>query len=206
MWESNDISLPRVSLESISLLHSDLIIDSPSSVCWSLFWEMFYKRNWIVSCRWNSFYWLALSPHSKRFSRFSGTLVPSHSPKTRMWRELVIPGLAVKQEWLLISLCEALFTQPTCCFTCVCCAYHQSFLFCVISRFYIWNMHILMSGCFCIFSYLSFKAAMFMEHWKRRQMRLNYEWDLTGFEDEEVSNNTTAFLCERIKGRDPRPT
>ncbi len=26
-----------------------------------------------------------------------------------------------------------------------------------------------------------------MEHWKRRQMRLNYEWDLTGFEDEEVS-------------------
>lgn len=55
-------------------------------------------------------------------------------------------------------------------------------------------------------SYLSFKAAMFMEHWKRRQMRLNYEWDLTGFEDEEVSNNTTAFLCERIKGRDPRPT
>lgn len=31
------------------------------------------------------------------------------------------------------------------------------------------------------------KAAMFMEHWKRLQMRLNYEWDLTGFEDEEVS-------------------
>lgn len=30
-------------------------------------------------------------------------------------------------------------------------------------------------------------AAMFMEHWKRRQMRLNYEWDLTGFEDEEAS-------------------
>jgi len=29
-------------------------------------------------------------------------------------------------------------------------------------------------------------AAFFMEHWKRRQMRLNYEWDLTGFEDEEV--------------------
>lgn len=28
---------------------------------------------------------------------------------------------------------------------------------------------------------------MFMEHWKRRQMRLNYQWDLTGLEDEEVS-------------------
>lgn len=26
-----------------------------------------------------------------------------------------------------------------------------------------------------------------MEHWKRKQMRLNYRWDLTGFEEEEVS-------------------
>ncbi|KAI2561494.1 anoctamin 1, partial [Homo sapiens] len=24
-----------------------------------------------------------------------------------------------------------------------------------------------------------------MEHWKRKQMRLNYRWDLTGFEEEE---------------------
>ena len=31
---------------------------------------------------------------------------------------------------------------------------------------------------------------MFMEHWKRRQMRLNYEWDLTGFEEEEVSHRS----------------
>lgn len=31
-------------------------------------------------------------------------------------------------------------------------------------------------------------AVLFMEHWKRRQMRLNYIWDLTGFgEEEEVS-------------------
>lgn len=30
-------------------------------------------------------------------------------------------------------------------------------------------------------------AATFMEHWKRKQMRLNYRWDLTGFEEEEVS-------------------
>ncbi|KAG8522529.1 Anoctamin-1, partial [Galemys pyrenaicus] len=29
-------------------------------------------------------------------------------------------------------------------------------------------------------------AATFMEHWKRKQMRLNYHWDLTGFEEEEV--------------------
>lgn len=38
----------------------------------------------------------------------------------------------------------------------------------------------LMLACVCV------SAAFFMEHWKRRQMRLNYEWDLTGFEDEEV--------------------
>lgn len=30
-------------------------------------------------------------------------------------------------------------------------------------------------------------AATFMEHWKRKQMRLRYHWDLTGFEEEEVS-------------------
>lgn len=28
-------------------------------------------------------------------------------------------------------------------------------------------------------------AVLFMEHWKRRQMRLNYVWDLTGFGEEE---------------------
>uniref|UniRef100_A0A9J7X6A7 Anoctamin n=1 Tax=Cyprinus carpio carpio TaxID=630221 RepID=A0A9J7X6A7_CYPCA len=33
--------------------------------------------------------------------------------------------------------------------------------------------------------FMSLWAAFFMEHWKRRQMCLNYEWDLTGFEDEE---------------------
>ncbi|TTJ07840.1 Anoctamin-1 [Bagarius yarrelli] len=33
--------------------------------------------------------------------------------------------------------------------------------------------------------FMALWAAFFMEHWKRRQMRLNYEWDLTGFEEEE---------------------
>lgn len=40
-----------------------------------------------------------------------------------------------------------------------------------------------------------------MEHWKRRQMRLNYEWDLTGFEDEEVSwplNMTSPKLSNTL--------
>ena len=38
-------------------------------------------------------------------------------------------------------------------------------------------------------------AATFMEHWKRKQMRLNYRWDLTGFEEEEVSGLSRCGLC-----------
>uniref|UniRef100_A0A8C9V9V8 Anoctamin n=1 Tax=Scleropages formosus TaxID=113540 RepID=A0A8C9V9V8_SCLFO len=34
--------------------------------------------------------------------------------------------------------------------------------------------------------FMSLWAAMFMEHWKRRQMSLTYSWDLSGLEDEEV--------------------
>ncbi|XP_067312257.1 anoctamin-1a isoform X2 [Pseudorasbora parva] len=33
--------------------------------------------------------------------------------------------------------------------------------------------------------FMALWATMFMEHWKRRQMRLNYIWDMTGFEDTE---------------------
>ncbi|XP_066556676.1 anoctamin-1a isoform X2 [Amia ocellicauda] len=33
--------------------------------------------------------------------------------------------------------------------------------------------------------FMALWATMFLEHWKRRQMRLNYKWDLTGFEEEE---------------------
>lgn len=40
-------------------------------------------------------------------------------------------------------------------------------------------------------------ATMFMEHWKRRQMRLNYIWNLTGFEDEGVNvSKQVNGLCE----------
>ena len=45
-----------------------------------------------------------------------------------------------------------------------------------------------------MYIFLCRTAAMFMEHWKRRQMRLNYEWDLTGFEDEEVCASQYIFL------------
>uniref|UniRef100_A0A803XLL9 Anoctamin n=2 Tax=Meleagris gallopavo TaxID=9103 RepID=A0A803XLL9_MELGA len=34
--------------------------------------------------------------------------------------------------------------------------------------------------------FMALWAATFMEHWKRKQMRLNYRWDLTGFEEEEA--------------------
>ncbi|XP_035885709.1 anoctamin-1 isoform X3 [Phyllostomus discolor] len=33
--------------------------------------------------------------------------------------------------------------------------------------------------------FMALWAATFMEHWKRKQMRLNYRWDLTSFEEEE---------------------
>jgi len=41
-------------------------------------------------------------------------------------------------------------------------------------------------GLLVTFALLCHTATMFMEHWKRRQMRLNYVWDMTGFEDSEV--------------------
>ncbi|KAF4082909.1 hypothetical protein AMELA_G00133970 [Ameiurus melas] len=33
--------------------------------------------------------------------------------------------------------------------------------------------------------FMALWATMFMEHWKRRQMRLDYIWDMTGFDEEE---------------------
>uniref|UniRef100_A0A672YAH1 Anoctamin n=1 Tax=Sphaeramia orbicularis TaxID=375764 RepID=A0A672YAH1_9TELE len=44
--------------------------------------------------------------------------------------------------------------------------------------------------------FMALWAVLFMEHWKRRQMRLNYIWDLTGFgEEEEVSQK--QLLCSK---------
>ncbi|XP_048118745.1 anoctamin-1a isoform X1 [Alosa alosa] len=36
--------------------------------------------------------------------------------------------------------------------------------------------------------FMALWATMFMEHWKRRQMRLNYIWDLTGLEEEGLND------------------
>lgn len=37
-----------------------------------------------------------------------------------------------------------------------------------------------------------------MEHWKRKQMRLNYRWDLTGFEEEEVCSFSSDSLASTV--------
>uniref|UniRef100_A0A4W6D115 Anoctamin n=1 Tax=Lates calcarifer TaxID=8187 RepID=A0A4W6D115_LATCA len=42
--------------------------------------------------------------------------------------------------------------------------------------------------------FMALWAVLFMEHWKRRQMRLNYIWDLTGFGEEEEIAVTFAIV------------
>ncbi|XP_028257251.1 anoctamin-1a isoform X2 [Parambassis ranga] len=41
--------------------------------------------------------------------------------------------------------------------------------------------------------FMALWAVLFMEHWKRRQMRLNYLWDLTGFGEEEEDHNRAEY-------------
>lgn len=52
-------------------------------------------------------------------------------------------------------------------------------------------------------------ATMFLEFWKRRQAEIAYEWDLLGYEDEEVglifphqnkSNKGLHCICTGIYG------
>uniref|UniRef100_A0A8C4RPA2 Anoctamin n=1 Tax=Erpetoichthys calabaricus TaxID=27687 RepID=A0A8C4RPA2_ERPCA len=40
--------------------------------------------------------------------------------------------------------------------------------------------------------FMALWASMFLENWKRKQMRLSYYWDLTGLEEEEVSKMFTS--------------
>uniref|UniRef100_A0A8C2G2J9 Anoctamin n=1 Tax=Cyprinus carpio TaxID=7962 RepID=A0A8C2G2J9_CYPCA len=47
--------------------------------------------------------------------------------------------------------------------------------------------------------FMALWATMFMEHWKRRQMRLNYIWDLTSFEDAEVSHPRAEYEFHVMK-------
>ncbi|XP_074515545.1 anoctamin-1-like isoform X1 [Sebastes fasciatus] len=41
--------------------------------------------------------------------------------------------------------------------------------------------------------FMALWAVLFMEHWKRRQMRLNYIWDLTGCGEEEEDHNRAEY-------------
>uniref|UniRef100_A0A665UII3 Anoctamin n=1 Tax=Echeneis naucrates TaxID=173247 RepID=A0A665UII3_ECHNA len=41
--------------------------------------------------------------------------------------------------------------------------------------------------------FMALWAVLFMEHWKRRQMRLNYIWDLTGLGEEEKDHNRAEY-------------
>ncbi|XP_029000044.1 anoctamin-1a isoform X2 [Betta splendens] len=47
--------------------------------------------------------------------------------------------------------------------------------------------------------FMALWAVLFMEHWKRRQMRLNYIWDLTGFGEEEQDHNRAEYEFKVMK-------
>ncbi|KAM7406608.1 hypothetical protein PAMP_000978 [Pampus punctatissimus] len=47
--------------------------------------------------------------------------------------------------------------------------------------------------------FMALWAVLFMEHWKRRQMRLNYIWDLTGFGEEEEDHNRAEYEFRVMK-------
>ncbi|XP_026147450.1 anoctamin-1a isoform X2 [Mastacembelus armatus] len=54
--------------------------------------------------------------------------------------------------------------------------------------------HLFDNAATVIFSiFMALWAVLFMEHWKRRQMRLNYTWDLTGFGEEEQDHNRAEY-------------
>ncbi|XP_034723614.1 anoctamin-1a isoform X3 [Etheostoma cragini] len=57
--------------------------------------------------------------------------------------------------------------------------------------------------------FMALWAVLFMEHWKRRQMRLNYIWDLTGFGEEEEDHNRAEYefrvMRKTIRKEQPTP-
>uniref|UniRef100_A0A7N8Y104 Anoctamin n=1 Tax=Mastacembelus armatus TaxID=205130 RepID=A0A7N8Y104_9TELE len=56
--------------------------------------------------------------------------------------------------------------------------------------------HLFDNAATVIFSiFMALWAVLFMEHWKRRQMRLNYTWDLTGFGEEEQVRHHNQRCC-----------
>ncbi|XP_041131859.1 anoctamin-1-like isoform X2 [Polyodon spathula] len=84
-----------------------------------------------------------------------------------------IPSMEMCDNRINITMC------PLCDRTC---SYWKLSTACAMAR----ASHLFDNPATVFFSiFMALWAAMFMEHWKRRQMRLNYKWDLTGFEEEE---------------------
>ncbi|XP_078077110.1 anoctamin-1a [Mustelus asterias] len=93
-----------------------------------------------------------------------------------------IPSMEMCDERTNITMC------PLCDKTC---SYWKLSTTCAIAR----ASHLFDNPATVFYSiFMALWAAMFMEHWKRCQMRLIYKWDLTGFEEDE----------ERLKDH-PRP-
>ncbi|XP_069479542.1 anoctamin-1 isoform X2 [Ambystoma mexicanum] len=84
-----------------------------------------------------------------------------------------IPSMEMCDQRYNITMC------PLCDKTCT---YWKMSSACATSR----ASHLFDNPATVFFSvFMALWAATFMEHWKRRQMRLNYRWDLTGFEEVE---------------------
>ena len=56
----------------------------------------------------------------------------------------------------------------------------------------IWSIYIVFVLKVTDISYFVIVATMFLEFWKRKQAEIAYEWDLFGFEDEEVRDCTVS--------------
>ena len=47
--------------------------------------------------------------------------------------------------------------------------------------------------------FLLFLAVLFLEFWKRQQSVMQYEWNVLGYEDNEVSSLMAAAVCFSVK-------
>ncbi|XP_056657152.1 LOW QUALITY PROTEIN: anoctamin-1 [Monodelphis domestica] len=105
-----------------------------------------------------------------------------------------IPSMEMCDQWNNITMC------PLCDRTC---SYWKLSSACATAR----ASHFFDNPATVFFSvFMALWAAMFMEHWKRKQMRLNYIWDLTGFEEEEAHPRAEyeAKVLEKSLRKDSR--
>ncbi|XP_077178203.1 anoctamin-1 isoform X5 [Paroedura picta] len=92
-----------------------------------------------------------------------------------------IPSMEMCDQRINITMC------PLCDRTC---SYWKMSSACATAR----ASHLFDNPATVFFSvFMALWAATFMEHWKRKQMRLNYRWDLTGFEEEETEKEKLTW-------------